>query len=214
MTSDYFAELKKAPYPLYTAPRDFSFDLNEDMIALIRKEFSGDMVATKFAEAVKGKPASEVEKIGEQIFGDYGERWMKKVMQLGDEYSDRTIEIIKEAVDGSGNQFLAFPHVPQRFLEIAYDATQEYPKFLALRVVVNYKDELAYRLKDCFIFNTIKAKAGVEVANQMTCRHACLKALETLRQDCIVRDLGIDALITQVTSMAKNGACQFSLKRL
>ncbi len=214
MTQDYFKELKEAPYPLYVAPRPYSFDLNADMIRLIRQEFSGDIVASKFAEAISGKALDEVEKIGKEIFEDYGEQWMKKTIQLGEEYSDRTIEIVKEAIDGNGEQFLAFPHIPQRFLEIAYLSTQEYPKFRVLPIVLNYKDELAYKLRECFLFKNINEKCGAEVANLMTCQNACLKALETLRQVCVEQDLGIDATIAVEASMAKDGYCQFSMKRL
>jgi len=59
MAEDYFKELKKAPYPLFVAPRPYSFDLNEDMVKLIREEFNADVVAGKLAEAIKGKAKGE-----------------------------------------------------------------------------------------------------------------------------------------------------------
>jgi len=37
MAEDYFKELKEAPYPLFTAPKPYSFDLNEDIIKIIRE---------------------------------------------------------------------------------------------------------------------------------------------------------------------------------
>ncbi len=206
MTQDYFKDLKEAPYPLFVAPRPYSFDLNEDMIKLIREEFSAEGVASKFAEAISGKAKDEVEKIGKGMFEDYGQNWMKRTMQLGEEYPDRTIEVIKEAVDHSGNQFLFFPHVPQRFVEIAYLSNQQ---FLKLPVTLNNKDELAYRVPQCLLFNKIKEKCGDKVANLMTCQNACLKALETLR-----KDLELDAVIDMAASMAKDGYCEFSMKRL
>jgi hypothetical protein len=209
MTQDYFKDLKEAPYPLFVAPRPYSFDLNEDMLKLIRDEFDVEVIASKFAEAISGKAKSEVEKIGKEIFEDYGENWMRKTMQLGEEYSDRTIELIKEAVDSTGTQFLLFPHVPQRFLEIAYLSTQEYPKFLKLPVILNNKDELAYRVPGCFLFNKIKEKCGDEVAGLMTCQNSCLKALETLS-----KDLELDVVINMAAATAKDGYCQFSMKKL
>ena len=106
MAEDYFKDLKEAPYPLFVAPRPYSYDLNEDMIKLLRQEFNAESVASKFAEAVSGKAMSEAEKVGKEIFEDYGQNWMRRTMQLGEEYSDRTIEMIKETVDHSGNQFL------------------------------------------------------------------------------------------------------------
>ncbi len=206
MAKDYFAKLKKQPYPLYTAPKPYSFDLNEDMIKLIRDEFDAKDIASKFAKAISGKTAKEAEKIGKDMFEDYGERWMKRTMQLGEEYPDRTIEVVLEAVDSQGNQFLFFPHVPQRFVEIAYLGTQQ---FLKLPITLNNRSELAYRVPQCLLFNQIKEKSGDKVANLMTCKSACLKALETLRQD-----LELDAVIDMVASTAKDGYCEFSMKKL
>ena len=174
MAQDPFKELKEAPYSVFVAPRPYSFDLNEDMLKLIRDEFNAEGIASKLAEAISGKSLSEVAKIGKDIFEDYGQSWMRRVMQLGEEYTDRTIEVILEAVDQNGNQFLVFPHVPQRFIEIAYLATQQ---FLKLPVTLNNQYAFAYRVPQCLLFNTIKEKCGDEVANLMTCQNGCLKAL-------------------------------------
>ena len=125
MAEDVFKELKEAPYPLFIAPKPYSFDLNEDMIKIIRSEFGAEGIATKLAEATKGKAKGEIEKIGKQVFEEYGQNWMRKVMQLGEEYPDRTMEVVKESIDHDGNQFLVFPHIPQRYIEIAYLATQQ-----------------------------------------------------------------------------------------
>jgi hypothetical protein len=206
MTNVPFKELKKTPYDLFIAPKPYSFDLNEDMIKLIREEFGAEGIVSKFADAVKGKAPAEVERIGKDIFEDYGEKWMKRTMQLADEYPDRTIEVIKETVDRSGNQFLFFPHVPQRFIEIAYLSTQQ---LLKMPITLNNAYELAYRLPQCQLFNTIKEQCGGKIANLMTCQNACLKALETLR-----KDLELGAVITMVASTAKDGYCEFSMRKL
>ena len=206
MAQDPFKELREAPYPLFAAPKPYSFDLNEDMIKLIREEFNAEGIVSKFAEATNGKAMDEVEKIGKDIFEDYGESWMKRTMQLGEEYPDRTIEVVMETVDHNGNQFLFFPHVPQRFVEIAYLSTQQ---FLKLPVTLNSQYELAYRVPQCLLFNTIKEKCGDEVANLMTCKNACLKALETLQ-----KDLEMDVVTDMTASTAKDEYCEFSMKKL
>ena len=205
MAEDYFKELKEAPYPLYEAPRPFSFDLNEDMIGLIRQEFSADIIASRFAEATNGKATDEVARIGRELFEEYGESWMKKTMQLGEQYPDRTIEVVMETVDSKGNQFLFFPHVPQRLVEIAYLSTQQ---FLTLPIVLSNRNEFVYRVPQCLLFEQIKEKCGAETANLMTCKNACLKALETLRQD-----LNLSVAIDMAASTAKDGHCQFSMKK-
>jgi len=206
MANNPFKELKEAPYDLFIAPKPYSFDVNEDMIKLIREEFGAEGIVSKFAEAVKGKEPRDVKRIGKEIFEDYGEKWMKRTMQLSDEYPDRTIEVVKETVDRSGNQFLFFPHVPQRIIEIAYLSTQQ---LLKMPITLNNAYELAYRLPQCQLFNTIKEQCGGKIADLMTCQHACLKALETLR-----KDLELGAVITMVASTAKDGYCEFSLRKL
>ena len=206
MAEDYFKELKEAPYPLFDAPKPYSFDLNEDMIQLLRDEFNPETVAAKLADAISGKDKSEVEKIAKDIFEEYGQNWMRKTIQLGEEYSDRTIEVVMESIDRNGNQFMLFPHAIQRFVEIAYVSTQE---SLKLPVTLNNQYELAFRMPQCLLFSKIKDKCGDEVANLMTCQHACLKALETLN-----RDLEIDTLNTMVASTNKDDYCEFSMKKL
>ena len=204
--NDPFKELKEAPYDLYAAPRPYSFDLNEDMVKLIREEFGPELVADKLADAVKGKAKGEVEKIGKALFEELGEAWMRKTMQLGEEYSDRTIEVIKESVNRQGNQFMLWPHVPQRFMEIAYLSTQE---FLKVPVTLNNRWDLDYRIPKCALFNKIKEKCGDEVANLMTCKNYCLSALETL-----YKDLEMDTVTNMTAETAKDGYCDFLMHKL
>lgn len=206
MAKDYFKELKKAPYSLFVAPKPYSFDLNEDMVNLIREEFNADVVAGKLAEAIKGKAKGEVEKVASALFEELGESWMRRTMQLGEEYSDRTIEVVLESVDRQGNQFMVWPHVPQRFIEIAYLSTQA---FLKMPITLNNLEVLEYRIPQCALFNKIKEECGDDVANLMACKNYCLKALETLR-----RDLEMDAIIDMAKSTAKDGYCEFSMKKI
>jgi hypothetical protein len=176
------------------------------MIKLIRDEFSAEAVAAKLAEAIGGKAKGEVAKIAKGIFEEHGQNWMKRTIQLGEEYPDRTIEMVMESVDGGGNQFLLFPHLLQRFVEVAYVSTQE---FLKLPVTLNNQYELAYRVPQCLLFSKIKEKCGDEVAKLMTCQHACLNALET-----VSKDLEIDTVIDMTATTAKDEYCEFSMKKL
>ena len=206
MAKDYFAELKKAPYPLFTAPKPYSFDINQDMVDLLRGEYNADVVSSKLAEAIKGKPAGEIENIGSALFEELGESLMRKTIQLSEEYSDRTIEVVMESVDRQGNQFMLFPHLLQRYVEIAYLGTQE---FLKVPITLNNLEVLEYRIPQCALFGKIKEKCGDEVANLMTCKNYCLNALETMR-----KDLKMDLVINMAKSTAKDGYCEFSMRKL
>jgi len=206
MKEDLLKELREAPYPLFSSPRSYSFDLNEDILEMLHEEYSAESIVSKLAEAIKGKTPSEAEKIGQEIFGEYGRNWMRRTMQLSEEYPDRTIEMVLETIDRQGNQFLIFPHVPQRYVEIAYLGTQE---FLKLPVILNNQYEFIYRVPQCVIFNTIKDRCGEEVANLMTCKSACLTALDTIRQN-----MELTVAINMSAATAKEGYCEFSMKKL
>ena len=206
MTEDPFKEIKEQPYPLFTAPRPYSFDLNEDMVNMIREEFNADAVCGKLVEAIGDKAGDDAEKAAEDLFTELGEKWMRKTIQLGEEYSDRTIEMVLETVDRKGEQFLLFPHVPQRFVEIAYLSTQELMK---VPMVLNNTTTLAYRIPQCTLFSKIKENSGEEIANLMTCKRYCLTALDTIR-----KHTDLDVLIDQKASTATDGFCEFSMKKI
>ena len=50
------------------APKELSFELHEDMIGTIAREFSPADIAKKLAEALQGKTLQEAESAGERIF--------------------------------------------------------------------------------------------------------------------------------------------------
>ena len=206
ITKDPFEELKKAPYPLYEAPRPYSFDLNEDMVKMLRNDFDPELVADKLAEAIKGKDKAAIPEVAGALFKELGEAWMQKTIQLGEEYSDRTIEVVLESVDRQGNQFMVFPHVPQRFVEIAYLGTQN---FLKVPITLNNSEELEYRIPQCALFAAIKEKCGDDVANLMACKDYCLTALETVR-----RHQEMEALVDMRKNTAADGFCEFSMRKL
>ena len=184
--------------------KHYSFELNPEMLNLLGQEFDVDKLAARFAEAIKGKTESEIETIGKELFESYGRDWMKKTHKLGDQYPDRTYEVLLEAVDKT-NGYLKFALVPQRFIEIAYLSTQE---ISILPIVENNHDRLIYRMVSCKTFNKIKEKCGEKVAGLLACKHACLTACRTIHQD-----LEIDALIGMTASIPKEGYCQFEAKR-
>jgi len=203
---DYFKELKKVPYPLFLAPKPYSFDLNEDMIAMLQAEFGAEVVAGKLAEAIKGKSKGDVEKVARTFFTDLGKAWMQKTIQLGEEYSDRTIEVILESVDRQGNQFMLWPHVPQRFVEIAYLGTQN---FLKVPIILNNMEILAYRIPQCALYAAIGEKCSKNVAKMMACSDYCMTALDTVR-----KHVEMEILNEQVASTAKDGYCEFYMRKL
>jgi ferredoxin len=199
------AELaQKDPYPVFMAPRPYSFELVDDIIKLLEDEFGFEKVTAKFAEAIANKSKGEIETIGKKFWQDYGRDWMQKTYQIGEEYPDRTYEVLLETADRTGGYGL-FPHAPQRFIETAYLSCMG---VFALPIIENNQYRLIYKMPDCPTFKAISEKAGGEVASLLLCSHGCLTAAET-----ILRDLNIDALVEMEGTMPKDGFCQFAIRR-
>jgi len=201
---DLAALAQKEPYSVFVAPRPYSFELPDEVVTLLENDFSYDKATTKFAEAIANKPKGEIESIGKKFWQEYGRDWIKRAYQLGEEYPDRTYEVLLEAADRSGG-YGRFPHAPQRVIEFAYLSSMG---VFTLPVIENNQYRLIYKMPECPTFKAIGEKAGEEVANLFLCSQGCLTAAETL-----LRDLGIDALVEMEGTMPKDGFCQFAIRR-
>ena len=127
---------------------------------------------------------------------------MRRVLQLGEEYTDRTYEALRDMIDRTGE--LLFPLVPQRFIEIAYLGTQD---FLKLPVLENWIQRLVYQVPDCLTLRLIKEKCGTEVAEQVPCKYACLSALGTL-----FHDLDLSVTIERKDPTAEDNYCEYTIE--
>ena len=184
--------------------RAYSFELNGDMLRLLREEFDVEKVTSAFADAIKGKTPKEIEAGAKAIFEEYGRNWIRRCMQLGEEYPDRTYEVLKAAIDKTGGYY-RFGLVPQRLLEIAYLSTHDISTLPIIECTAN---RLIYRMVDCLLFSKLREKCGDEIVKLLPCRHACLTACQTLHDD-----LNIDASIGMEASMPKEGYCRFAAKK-
>ena len=185
-------------------PEAMSFELNEEMLNTIEEEFSPEKIASRLSEAVAGKSPEEIDRIGQEIFMQYGADLMKRSYELGEENPDRTYEVIKEAAETTG--VFTFPLIPQRFIEIAYLSIQHIG---TLPVMVNNASELIFQIQDCKIYDQIKSKSGDDTAKMMVCKHGCLKACET-----IFTQFGFnDAIVGMNAATNTDGYCEFRIKR-
>lgn len=185
-------------------PNQYSYALNPEMLKQLNEEFNVEKTTSEFAEKIKGKSSEEIETEGKAFFEKYGTNWIRKSLKLGEEYPDRTYEVLKMAIDKAGGYF-KFALLPQRFIEIAYLSTQD---ISILPIIENNPERLIYRMVECKTFSNLKEKCGEEVANQLPCRHACITACKTLH-----KDLEIDANIQMEASIPKDGYCQFAARR-
>jgi len=182
------------------AQKEMIFDLNEEMLKIIGTEFDVVQLAKTFADSIKDKNGDIIEHEAEKIFSRYGQQWMKRTMELGEANSDTTYETLKKIIEKTGCFF--FPLVPQRFVEIAYLATQS---IFTLPIVQNNGEKFTYKLAMCDTFKAIKDTCGQDIANTLPCRHACLSALET-----VFKDLNIEVIIGMDATMPKDDYCQFT----
>jgi hypothetical protein len=203
---DPFKEMKAQPYPMFVAERAYSFDLNQDIVDMIKADYEADIVAGKLAEAIKGKSKGDVAKAASVLFTDLGKALMQRTIQLCEEYSDRTIEVVKESLDRNGVQFMIFPHLPQRYLEVATLATQ---KALKVAITLNNVSALSYRVPQCALYAEITEQSGADVAKQMLCKDYCCTALETCREA-----FDVDVVNDMLASTDKDGYCEFSMRRI
>ncbi len=183
----------------------YSYELNPVMLEQLNEEFDIEKMTSAFSEQIKGKSSDEISSKGKTFFEDYGTNWMKKAHKLGEEYPDRTYEVLKMAIDKADGNYFKFALLPQRFIEIAYLSTQDIP---VLPIIENNPERLVYRMVECKTYSSLKEKCGEDAAKQLPCRHACLAACKTIH-----RDLEIDANIKMDASIPVEGYCQFSARR-
>ena len=183
----------------------YSYELNPEMLKQLNEEFDTQKMAVEFAGKIEGKSSDEVASEGRTFFEAYGTNWIKKAHKLGEEYPDRTYEVLKMAIDKADGGYFKFALLPQRFIEIAYLSTQDIP---VLPVIENNPERLIYRMVECKTFNSIKEECGEDVANQLHCKHACLTACRTIH-----KDLDIDANVEMEASIPVDGYCQFAARR-
>jgi hypothetical protein len=186
------------------AKKELSFELHEDMVGLIAREFSPGDIAKRLADTIQGKSQDEISELGEGLFADYGVKWGKRVVELGESYMDRTYEVLKESIEQTGSP--TFPLVPQRFIEIAYLSTQE---LSTLPIIENNFARLIFRIENCKTYQGITEGCGEEVAQLLTCRHGCLNLCRT-----IIEELNIDEVVEEMSATTpEKGYCEFVLRK-
>jgi hypothetical protein len=97
-----------------------------------------------------------------------------------------------------------FPHLPQRFIEIAYLSVH----FMGiLRIRVNNMSELTFSVneKDCGIYRHLKEGLPEEELKQLPCKDSCLTAVNRIFE--LVKMEGVT--VSQTEKMPEVGVCTF-----
>jgi len=177
-----------------TSTAGYTWDLSEDMITRLESEF-GPEALRKEIKANAGGPR-------DALFADFGRRWMERALELGEQYSDRTYEVLKTAAAKTGS--LAFPFIPERFIEIAYLATQP---IYTLPIVENGARGLVFRVPFCDYVKTVREELGDEEADRLPCKEACLAACRLAFER-----FGFNVNVGMDAAVPKDDYCQFSIR--
>jgi len=171
-----------------------AFDLSEEMVRIIEKEFGPNALRKELRAA---KPADN-----EAFFADFGRRWMERTLDLGEKYTDRTYEVLKEAVAKTGHY--AFPFVGERLVEIAYLSTQP---IYTLPIVENGAGGLVFKMPFCEFFRVTREELGEDAATRLDCKTGCLTACRlAFERKGFKVSVGMDA------TMPANEYCQFAIR--
>jgi len=181
---------------------ELSFDIDQRIVDTLSQEFDVKKLVDNFAKSIENKERKEIEDIAKKVFRGYGRNLMTRAIELGEKYSDRTYEVMKEVAKKTGVG--PFPHVSQRFLEIFNMGTQQN----VLKVVVNTTSQLTHRVGPCVFLDAIRQKCGEDVAKLLTCKHIDLSALETL-----YNNLNLSVDVRMEASIPNEGYCQFTAVR-
>ncbi len=184
-------------------PKDYTFDLAEEMVDRIKNEFYPHDTVAELAPKVAGKAPAEARRIAEEHFRDYGRRWMDRSLELGNQYRDRAYETLLAAAAKTGE--MAFPFIPERFIEIAYLSTQP---IYSLPITENTKNAFGYKMVFCDTIENLREQCGDALADQLPCREGCLAAAERA-----FTANGFDVEVTQDASIIDGDFCQFSVRR-
>ncbi|MEM3526331.1 MAG: hypothetical protein QXV37_02865 [Candidatus Jordarchaeaceae archaeon] len=174
----------------------YQYNIADELFNIIEKEFDAETIAKKYAETRSIKDLEE-----------YGEQLMKRTMELSDQekYRDRTYEVLLEAAKKTGE--LIFPHVAQRYIEIAYLSVHLMP---ILRMEANNSQELSFKVleDECKIYQFLKNLISEEELKSLPCQAACLSCLKT-----VFDKMGFKVELNILKKMPENGECFFQVLR-
>lgn len=185
-----------------SAETQYSFDLAEELVQQLEQEFGPEALQGELQKAFGGGDGPQ-ETQADRFFADFGRRWMQRTIELGEQYTDRAYETLKEAAKKV--ESLSFPFISQRFIEIAYLSTQ--PVY-TLPIVENSGRGLTFRMPFCGYFKAIKEAMGEGFADRLHCKNACLAACQAAFEH-----FGFDVAVTMDAAVPEDEYCQFSIRR-
>lgn len=174
-----------------------SFDLAEEMIETLRREFGPEQLRAELEKALaRGEPPRA-------FFAAFGRKWMARTVELGEKYNDQTYETLKGAAQKTGT--LAFPYIAQRFIEIAYLGTQP---IYTLPILENWAQRLTFKMPFCEHYKAVQESQGEAFAKELHCHAACEEACRLAFEHS-----GFAVSVSFEAEMPADGYCQIAARR-
>lgn len=187
-----------------TAPSAWSFDLDQEMVEEIQEDFDPAAAVADLKTLIEGKPIDQAEALAREYFADYGRRLTERSVALGEEFADRTYEVLQAAQERTGND--GWPFLGQRALEIIFLSSQP---IYTLPIVENSAYRFTWKLALCETFQQIENELGPELARRLPCQAGCLAATERA-----FAKFGFDVDVTAEARMPDDEYCQFTAPRV
>ncbi|MGQ9722849.1 MAG: hypothetical protein ACUVXA_16195 [Candidatus Jordarchaeum sp.] len=165
----------------------YDYYFADEALATLNEEFSLEKKIKEFATKIK-KTGENPAEAGEQFFTEYGEKMMRKTIELGDKYLDRQGEILKQVAEKTGQ---VFPSVPQRYWELMLMGTRPTAKFY---VYGNNTQIIDFTIPKCPGYELLKENIDQKTADTLPCKHGCLSALTTLYKEL---NLNVETVMTE-----------------
>lgn len=159
-----------------TNKRPVSFELSEEMLKTLTQEYNPTTISIK----VKERFAEENN--WDKALAKTGAEWARRVIEMGEQYSDRTSELISQVIEQTNDYQVL---LPQRFIEIAYLSLLD---MQLLDVRQNYSKCLAFQIDNCAMRNVLEHELK-DVHCQALCGEACKTIFAHAK---LPADVGID----------------------
>ncbi|MGB9826282.1 MAG: hypothetical protein ACPLRU_06390, partial [Desulfofundulus sp.] len=143
---------------------------------------------------LKGESESKKAAPDIQLLRSYARDLMKKAIEMGNKYKDRTAEVMEAVAARTG---IYFPCLPQRYLEICMLATRPEDKW---KINEANPARFVFTVSEC----TLRRALQERYESDPSCRELCLTMLSTLFEE-----LGMEVEIELEQDPAGNKGCRF-----
>jgi len=181
----------------------YSYSLSRELMELLDGEFPVPPLMEAYRKVLRESSHEQKEKIDEEIFGTFGLRLALRILELEGKYRDRSAELIYLVAEQTDHPFCS---VQQRLLEIGMLAVMNENKWKYKEV--SYK-RLAYEVSKCVVYDAMREMLDKEIADQVPCRHLCLRFLRGICEGTGIGDSMTLEMPSKISDKA--GFCLFGI---